>query len=164
MIYRFRVILDAEEDVFRDIEIEADTCSEDFHNAISQAFGFEGGEMASFYLSDNEWNQGEEIALFDMSDGLNPVRVMCETSLDDMVNEDQARLIYVYDFFNMWTFLIELAEIAEPETGMTYPNLMFAHGVLPESPPEKEFKSEGFEMGNEDLDMDSFDDFNEQWN
>ena len=46
MIYRFRVILDADEDVFRDIEIEADATVEDFHNAITQAFGFEGGEMA----------------------------------------------------------------------------------------------------------------------
>lgn len=166
MIYRFRVILDAEEDVFRDIEIEDSATAEDFHNSIAQAFGFDGGEMASFYVSDEEWNQGEEIALFDMSDGLNPVRVMSETILEDVLNEEQTRLIYVYDFFNMWTFLIELAEIAEPVDGMSYPNLMFAHGVLPDSPPEKEFKSDdpGLDDGFDELDMDSFDDFNEQWN
>ncbi|MFD0963902.1 IS1096 element passenger TnpR family protein [Pseudofulvibacter geojedonensis] len=169
MIYRFRVILDADEDVFRDIEIEASATAEDFHNTITQAFGFEGGEMASFYISDEEWNQGEEIALFDMSEGMNPVRVMCETSLDDITNEDSTKLIYVYDFFNMWTFLVELAEIAEPIEGATYPNLMFAHGILPESPPEKEFKSDeedslNFEDDFEDLDIDSFDDFNNSWN
>ena len=44
MIYRFRVILDDKDDVFRDIEIKADTTAEDFHNAIVQAFGFDGGE------------------------------------------------------------------------------------------------------------------------
>jgi hypothetical protein len=167
MIYRFRVILDSEEDVFRDIEIDTTANAEDFHNAIAQAFGFEGGEMASFYLSDNEWNQGEEIALFDMSDGLNPVRVMCETALDDIVDDEKRNLIYIYDFFNMWTFLVELAEIAAPEPGKIYPNLMFAHGVLPEDPPEKEFKSDDPNQNNEDiegLDLDSFDDFNEQWN
>lgn len=173
MIYKFRVILDAEEDVFRDIEINAAATAEDFHNSITQAFGFEGGEMASFYLSDEEWNQGQEIALFDMSEGMSPVRVMCETSLDDMVNEDNTKLIYVYDFFNMWTFLVELAEIAEPEEGMSYPNLMFAHGILPETPPNKEFKSEhedqdedqlDFENDFEDFDMDSFDDFDNNWN
>ena len=165
MIYRFRVILDAEEDVFRDIEIEAEATAEDLHNSITQAFGFEGGEMASFYVSDEEWNQGEEIALFDMNEGLSSIRVMCETALDDLVHKEQTRLIYVYDFFNMWTFLVELAEIANPEDGMTYPNLMFAHGELPDSPPEKEFKSESNEIDfDQDFNIDSFDDFNEQWN
>ena len=46
---------------------ETDTL-EDLHNIITQSFGFEGTEMASFYLSDNQWNQGEEISLFDLSE------------------------------------------------------------------------------------------------
>ena len=33
MIYKIRVILDAEEDIFRDLEIEAHNSLEDFHNA-----------------------------------------------------------------------------------------------------------------------------------
>ena len=69
MIYRLRVILDVREDVFRDIEIQGADTLEDLHNAIVQAFSLEGQEMASFYLSDEEWNQGEEISLFDMSVG-----------------------------------------------------------------------------------------------
>ncbi len=70
MIYRFRIILDnkSEEDIFRDIEIRKTDTLEDLHNAITQSFGFDGMEMASFYLSDDEWNQGEEISLFDMSE------------------------------------------------------------------------------------------------
>lgn len=57
MIYKFRVILDAEEDVIRDIAIESGDSLEDLHNTITQAFGFAGNEMASFYTSDDEWNQ-----------------------------------------------------------------------------------------------------------
>jgi hypothetical protein len=34
MVYKFRVILDAEEDIFRDIAILADDTLEDLHNAI----------------------------------------------------------------------------------------------------------------------------------
>ena len=68
MIYRFRAILDTHEDVFRDLEIQADATLEDFHNALTQAFGFGGQEMASFYVSNDQWEQGEEIALFDMSE------------------------------------------------------------------------------------------------
>ncbi len=168
MIYRFRVILDEQQDVFRDIEVLANTTAEDFHNAIVQAFGFEGGEMASFYCSDDQWEQGEEIALFDLSEGQDAVRIMCETSLDDIVTEDKRNLIYVYDFFNMWTFLIELAEIAEPIDNVSYPNLMFVHGELPDSPTEKTFEEEE-EEGNEDFedynDLDqSFDNYDDLWN
>ena len=62
MIYKIRIILDAKEDIFRDLEIEAGTSMEEFHNAIAQSFGFLGNEIASFYTCDEEWNQDEEIA------------------------------------------------------------------------------------------------------
>ena len=44
--------------------IQGETTLEDFHNVINQSFGFAGDEMASFYLTDEDWNQGEEITLF----------------------------------------------------------------------------------------------------
>ncbi|THD65752.1 hypothetical protein E7Z59_14285 [Robertkochia marina] len=172
MIYKFRIILDAEEDVFRDLEIEASNTLEDLHNAIAQSFGFDGTEMASFYVSNEEWEQGEEIALFDMSEGDEQVKLMSETLMEDQLNEDNRNLIYVYDFFNMWTFYVELAEISEKEDGTTYPNLMFVHGQLPESPPEKSFEAEltgssdfddedALEFGTENYE--DFD-FDENWN
>ena len=170
MIYKFRIILDAEEDVLRDLEIEADATMEDFHNSITQAFGFEGSEMASFYVSDEEWNQGQEISLFDMSDGTTDVRLMNETTVDSAVSEDENRLIYVYDFFSMWTFFVELAEVAEPAPGITYPNLLFAHGELPANAPEKDFEAESNDIDDEfndfDIDTDDYDnlDFDENWN
>ncbi len=170
MIYRYRVILDANEDVFRDIEIEASANLEDLHNAITQSFGFAGQEMASFYESNDLWEQGEEIALFDMSEEGGSVRIMSETQVDVVTNRSKTKLIYVYDFLNMWTFLVELAEIAEREEGRIYPNLMFAHGEIPEEAPEKEFKAEMGEDGDfdDEFDLDSGDyedlDFDENWN
>ncbi|WP_010182119.1 IS1096 element passenger TnpR family protein [Aquimarina agarilytica] len=172
MIYRFRIILDIEEDVFRDIEIEKTATAEEFHNSITQAFGFDGTEMASFYISNDQWDQGEEISLFDMSDGSSPVRLMNETSLEDITSEKQTRLLYVYDFLSMWTFMVELAEIATPEAGRTYPNLMFAHGELPDSAPDKNFESESLDFNDlegefeDDLNIDDYDNlgFEEHWN
>ncbi|MCW8980042.1 MULTISPECIES: hypothetical protein [Altibacter] len=170
MIYRFRVILDTHEDVFRDIEIEASNTLEDFHNAITQAFGFGGQEMASFYTSNDAWEQNEEIALFDMSEEPGALRVMNETHIEDVVSEEETKMIYIYDFLSMWTFLVELAEVAEPEAGMIYPNLMFAHGEIPEEAPETEFMAEGDEDDDfdeeYDLDPEDYDnlDFDENWN
>lgn len=169
MVYRFRVILDAEDDVFRDIELLEESTLEDFHNSIINAFGFDGNEMASFYISDEDWNQGEEISQFDISDGEESIRLMNETTLDSVVSESDTRLIYVYDFMNLWTFLIELAEIAEVEEGRDYPNLMFVHGQIPLEAPDKEFVADKNEFGDDfdsDLDVDDYDDlsFDENWN
>ncbi|HEY9185237.1 MAG TPA: hypothetical protein VIM94_07930 [Salegentibacter sp.] len=166
MVYRFRVILDAEEDVFRDIEILQESTLEDLHNTIVQSFGFDGAEMASFYLSDEDWNQGEEISQFDMG---GEVRLMNETSLESILDEKNRKIIYVYDFLNMWTFLIELGEIAEIEEGRDYPNLMFVHGQLPDSAPDKDFVGEDDGPAGEfddDLDIDDYDNlsFDENWN
>ncbi|MCY2687367.1 IS1096 element passenger TnpR family protein [Salinimicrobium sp. TH3] len=169
MLYRFRIILDAEEDVFRDIEIMSENTLEDLHNTILQSFGFDGTEMASFYISDDEWNQGEEISQFDVTEGTGSVRLMNETTLDSVVSETQTKLIYVYDFFSMWTFLVELAEIAEPDPQMDYPNLLFVHGQLPTAAPEKEFQAEEDDLSldyDDDFDVDDYDDlsFDENWN
>ncbi|MDC7993965.1 IS1096 element passenger TnpR family protein [Altibacter sp. HG106] len=172
MVYRIRIILDASEDVFRDVEIETTQTLEDLHNVILQSFGFDGQEMASFYVSNEEWEQGEEIALFDMSETPGSVRVMNETAVDDVLSEKQTKLIYVYDFLSMWTFLVELAEVTEPEDGMSYPNLMYAHGQIPAEAPETEFVGEDLDPTHPeddmdmDLDPDDYDnlDFDENWN
>ncbi|RRO21871.1 IS1096 element passenger TnpR family protein [Flavobacteriaceae bacterium 14752] len=175
MIYKFRVTLDVLDDVFRDIAIRKTDTFEDLHFAIIQAFGFEGQEIASFYKADNEWNQGEEIALEDMSDGQAGLKMMNETYLEDILSEKQTKLIYVYDFLNMWMFYVELADITEPESSRNYPDLLFAQGQLPENPPEKKFEADLFdqfsdefsdELENDGLDIDSFEDldFDERWN
>lgn len=170
MIYRFRIILDTHEDVFRDLEIEATATLEDFHNAITQSFGFDGQEMASFYTTNELWEEDEEISLFDVSDEPGSVRIMGETYLEDVVDKEKTRLLYVYDFLNMWTFMVELADIAETETGQIYPNLMYSHGEIPEEAPEKEFiaeEVEGDDFEEEfDLDPEDYDnlDFDENWN
>ena len=57
MVYKFRVILDVEEDVFRDIAILSTETLEDLHNAIINSFGFDGSEVGSFYTCDDEWAQ-----------------------------------------------------------------------------------------------------------
>ena len=147
MIYRFRVVLDNDtnEDIFRDIEIRNTDTLEDLHNTITQSFGFDGSEMASFYLSDEDWNQGEEISLFDVSEGGSDIQLMSQIQLKTVVSENSTKLIYVYDFLSMWTFMIELAEIVEEAQGTDYPNLLFVHGQVPGEAPEKVFEAEGGE-------------------
>ena len=171
MIYRFRVILDndTEDNVFRDLEIRETDTLEDLHNVIAQSFGFDGSEMASFYRSDDDWNQGEEFSLFDLSEGSDNVNLMADTLINSVVHEAETKLIYIYDFLNMWMFFVELAEIVEVADSTDYPNLLFAHGQVPDEAPEKSFLTDDFDEFNEfddDLDIDDYDqlDFDENWN
>ena len=172
MIYRFRVILDndTEDDVFRDIEIRESDTMEDLHNVITQSFGFDGMEMASFYMSDEQWNQGEEISMMDMSETGNPLKMMSTTIIKDMIHEASTRLIYLYDFMNMWTFYVELGEIVEEAEGTDYPNLMYVHGQIPDEAPEKTFEAEeeddAYNEFEDEIDYDDYDNlnFDENWN
>lgn len=170
MIYRFRVILDnnTDEDIFRDLEIRETDTLEDLHNIITQSFGFDGTEMASFYISNDTWEQGEEISLFDLSEDAS-ARLMNGTSIDSVVHEMQTKLIYVYDFLSMWTFYVELAEIVEETEGNDYPNLMFVQGQVPDEAPEKLFETEDLDEFSEfedGIDVDDYEDldFDENWN
>jgi hypothetical protein len=170
MIYRFRIILDndTDEDIFRDLEIRETDTLEDLHNIITQSFGFDGTEMASFYISNDTWDQGEEISLFDLSEDAS-ARLMNETRLDSVVHEVQTKLIYVYDFLSLWTFYVELAEIVDETEGNDYPNLMFVQGQVPDTAPEKLFEADEDEDYNEfedGIDVDDYEDldFNENWN
>ena len=142
MIYRFRVILDndTEDDVFRDIEINKEDTLLEFHKSIITSFGFNTNEIASFYLSDNQWNQGEEILLFNFED--RDKKLMSDILINNVINIKNNKLIYVYDFLNMWTFLIELVDVAEEIKGIDYPNIIFSKGEIPKKAPEKKFESE----------------------
>lgn len=160
MVYKFRVILDSEEDIFRDIAILEQDTLEDFHNAIVNGFGFDGLEIASFYTCDNQWNQENEISLFDTGDVIGEQKIMSDYPLSEILNAENTKIIYVYDFLNMWTFLVELASIEEQVAGNTYPETLFSHGEMPADAPEKDFSdaaTSDFDYDEDDYDEDDLD-------
>ena len=114
--YGFRVILDYNQaDIFRDIEISSEATFEDFHNSIVQAFALDSGEMASFYKSDEQWTQGEEISLFAVDE---KAFLMSDWTIEQMCVEVGSKMLYIFDFLNMWTFYVEVMEINEPKAGV----------------------------------------------
>ena len=135
MIYRLRIILDTKIDVIRDIEIKSINTFEDLHFAIVNAFSFEGNEMASFYLSDPEWKQGEELTF----ESFGHEKVMKEHVLNTIINNDQKNFIYVYDFLKLWTFFIEVVETNDENSYSHYPQTIFSIGDTPIKAPEKLF-------------------------
>lgn len=155
-MYKVRAILDVEEDVIRTLVINENISLEKLHFDIASAFGFDGKEMASFYRSDEEWNQGEEIPLFNMMEigqGLS----MANCTVKDTLIKQEDKLIYVYDFLHMWTFYIELIEFSEDLTSET--KVILSVGETPEEAPIKVFESNTISNEFEDDFKDPFDDF-----
>ena len=162
-IYGFRVILDFKQaDIFRDIEISSEANFEDFHNSIVQAFALDAGEMASFYKSDEHWNQGEEISLFPVDE---KAFVMSDWNLEQMCTEIGDKFLYIFDFLNMWTFYVEVMEINEPQSGESYPRLIYSEGIMPGEREDIQFEShedQSDSVGEEGLfDDDIFEDFDD---
>lgn len=158
-MYKIRVILDAKEDVIRTILVDDAINLEELHTSICKAFGFDGQEMASFYRTDDEWNQGEEIPLFNMAEAGEEIS-MQTCILNDTLPEENNKLIYVYDFLNMWTFYVDVVEISD-EKKADLPQTILTVGEIPKEAPEKEFVAENFGGEEADIndDFDPFDDF-----
>ena len=132
---KFRVLLDSDknEEVFRDVLISDASDFETFYHAIMKSFDFKGDQMASFYVSNEDWDKGHEISLLDMSyddDSIDsPATVMKNAIIKDFLDEPDQRFILVYDFMKMWIFLIELIgyDRNEPEN----PEMLLAIGNAP---------------------------------
>jgi len=132
-VYRFRVLIDHEDDIFRDIEITSDQTFEKLHNAILDAFNFKGDQMASFYMSNDTWDKGHEIALLDM-DGTSrsSLSIMEKTFLQSLIDKEEGiKILYVFDFLLMWYFYLDLVKISKPEKGVDYPRVVHQYGKVP---------------------------------
>lgn len=161
---KFRVLLDSEKDqeIFRDISINEEDNFESLYRTILNAFNFEGQEIGSFFMSNDEWDKGHEISLMDMSysdEDQEITSVMSEAKLADFMEAPDQKIILVYDFLRMWIFLIELQE--HTEEALDKPKVDLAVGI---APPEdsKMIQDDAFYGDEDEDDMNDFDeDFGE---
>jgi hypothetical protein len=153
MIYRLRVILDndTKEDILRDVEIDKNSNLTDLHELILLSFNFSADQMASFFTVDEDWNQINEISLMNFDESTDSMDSMLITNV---LNNQNTKLLYIYDFMNMWTFYVELIEEAKEINNILYPRIIFSVGNVPEKAPEKKFTNEL--KGEEDLDEDEY--------
>jgi hypothetical protein len=146
--YRFRILLEENEQFFREIDVKANQTFEEFHDILVESAGFQSQEIASFYICDSKWNKLQEICLCDMAipeeetddddDGDEPrekkkrlpIVSMSETKLSQVINDPHQRIIYVYDFLRMHTFYIELFKILPAENGKKYPAVIRSAGKI----------------------------------
>ncbi|MBN3036288.1 MAG: hypothetical protein JW861_11950 [Bacteroidales bacterium] len=138
--YKFRILSDLNEDFIRDIEIRADQTFFDFHLILTESAGLSGNELASFHICDQEWAKLREITLIDMmGDGLErkeaenslgEIFIMKDAKIRDFILEPRQRLVYEYDFLNMYTFFIELVKVTRAHEDAEYPRCTRSTGRI----------------------------------
>tara|TARA_Y100000385_G_C13108742_1_gene650434 strand:+ start:6128 stop:6661 length:534 start_codon:yes stop_codon:yes gene_type:complete len=140
---KFRVLLDSKDksEIFRDILISDSDNFESFYKTILSSYHFTSDQMASFYISNDAWDKGHEITLFDMSfsdsDEGTP-DVMSTTTIREFIETKDQKMILLHDFLRMWFFLIELIEYQEETPDQ--PQIVLSVG---NSPSEESKSAEG---------------------
>lgn len=139
-VYRFKVFLEDNEDVFRDIDIKAAQNFEQFHTIIQEAFKFDAKHSASFFVSDDYWRKGQEITLRkedlpldeeEIRKNVDPKKLMVDTKIAKYIEQPHQRFVYVFDPVVQWTFLVEMIKIVEDNVKLNYPAIIKSYGTAP---------------------------------
>ena len=128
MVYKFVVLSDEDESFVREFEFLDSQTLMDFHNIIQDELEFDKSQMASFYLSTDNWEKEEEFTLFDMGTGSSTMEVAV---LEEIIFRKNQKLLYVFDFFNERALFVEFAGEAPETEGREYPVCTNSKGVPP---------------------------------
>ncbi len=153
--YKLRVQFDAKDDkeIFREIVVAEGQNLEQLHKSIVKSFDFDGDEMASFYETDENWEKGREYPLEDMGEDEEEIIAMKKAKLEDLFSDKGDRLVYIYDFMKMNTFIVEVIDVAKKEDGKKYPLVTQSVGELPEDTDGEEGEEEDDDVFADDPDL-----------
>ena len=132
-ILKFRVFLEEDDTVYRDIFIKHNQLFFDLHQSILLAYEFDSKHQATFYRSNDNWLKGRAISLkhYDIEYKAPPL-MMLETTIGSEISDPNQKFIYVYDFEKNWTFLIQLIGVSKEENNkLTYPSISRKEGIGP---------------------------------
>ena len=128
MVYKFVVLSDEDESFVREFEFLDGHSLMDFHTMLQEELEFDKSQMASFYLSTDNWEKEEEFTLFDMGTGSS---TMEDAILEDVIFRKNQKLLYVFDFFNDRALFIEYTGEAKEIDGREYPSCTNSKGIPP---------------------------------
>ena len=126
-VFKFRVFLEQDDTIFRDVEIKPNQSFEDFHKIILKAFAFDGKHEASFFTTNDNWVMLNEIALHKKANA----QLMSKVLIASLIDDPHQKFIYLYDFDVEWNFLIELMSFEEEQKKTAYPRIARTEGAAP---------------------------------
>lgn len=132
-ILKFRIFFEEDDSIYRDVAIRHTQSFYEFHEAILRAFEFDNKHKATFYRSNDHWQQGREISLevYEKEYKVQPL-LMKDTLVGTEIKIPGQRFIYNYDFNKNWNFLVELIHVSKEENPkLSYPATIRTEGISP---------------------------------
>jgi hypothetical protein len=154
-ILKFRIYLEEDDSVYRDVVIRHTQSFYDLHETILKAFEFDNKHQATFYRSNDHWQRGREITLEKYERAYKaPPLFMKDTTIGSEIKDPNQKFIYVYDFTKNWAFLVELINVSKEENPkITYPSMIRKEGIGPSQYGTKSLLGERFTDVEEKYDL-----------
>ncbi|MDP1763644.1 MAG: hypothetical protein Q8L07_07120 [Sediminibacterium sp.] len=133
-ILKFRIYLEEDDAVYRDIVIRHTQNFQELHVAILQSYEFDQKHKATFFRSNDNWLRGREISFerYDKSYVVEPL-IMAEVTIGSEIRDTNQKFVYEYDFEKHWVFLVELISVSKEESSKTiYPSVSRTEGIGPQ--------------------------------
>lgn len=132
-IYRFRVFIEDDHEIYRDIDIRGRQRFADLHKQIVQAFNFQQNQPAAYISSDQQWYEGDTVVELDAKLEGDHQRIV------DHINVPRQRFLCITSSYKDVGLALELQKILKEEPEATYPRCTKTEGEPPyytQPPPE----------------------------
>ena len=158
MKYITRIQLEHKKDVIIDVEIPSEKSLKDLHDTIIKSLNLDKNHMASFYITNEEFELIQEIPLFKIDEKDISVLEMSEVTIKSIFSRNEGQLIYVYNFMEMWRFLVSYINTSENISREI--KVINTIGKMPQKAPDIIFQA----IEKRDSFIDSSENFNEEFN
>ncbi len=132
-ILKFRVYLEEDDSVYRDVLIRHKQHFLQLHEIILKAYEFDTKHQATFFRSNDNWQRGKEITFqkYDKPYKAEPL-LMESTLIGSEIFDPNQKFIYLYDFIKNWAFQVELINVTKEENPkIAYPSIARSEGIAP---------------------------------
>lgn len=132
-VLRFRIYWEEDDATYRDVVVRHTQSFKELHEIILKAWEFDNKHKATFFRSNDHWQQGREITLEQYDKPYKaPPLLMEATTIGSEIKEPNQKFVYLYDFNKNWTFLVELIQVIKEENPrLTYPSVVRTEGIAP---------------------------------
>jgi len=133
-VLKFRIYLEEDEAVYRDISVKHKQTFQDLHFAILKSFEFDSKHQATYFRSNDNWLRGREISFERYNKPYKAEPLLMEsTIIGSEIQDTNQKFIYEYDFAKHWVFLVELINVSKEENAkLTYPAIIRVEGIGPQ--------------------------------
>lgn len=132
-ILKFRVFLEEDNTVYRDVLIRHSQSFAELHQIILKSFEFDDKHQATFYRSNSSWKMGREISLvrYEKEYQAEPL-LMKDTLIGSEIFDTNQCFLYQYDFAKNWWFQLQLIAVTKNEDKTAvYPQIARSENIGP---------------------------------